>query len=198
MRGTFANVRLRNQLAPGTEGGLTVKDGEETSIYDAADGATPTRACRCACSPARSTARGRRATGPPRGRACSACGSCSPSPTSASTARTWWGWACCRCSSPTASRSESLGLTGLEGFDLDAARGRRAHAAGDRHARRRRAVAFEARVRIDTPNEWQYFRGGGHPPLRAPPAACARIAASATTTSASAAARRTCSACSWS
>ena len=38
MRGTFANVRLRNQLAPGTEGGVTVHlpDGEQTSIYDAA------------------------------------------------------------------------------------------------------------------------------------------------------------------
>jgi len=38
MRGTFANVRLRNQLAPGTEGGLTrhLPDGEEMSIYDAA------------------------------------------------------------------------------------------------------------------------------------------------------------------
>ena len=38
MRGTFANVRLRNQLAPGTEGGLTVHlpDGEQTSIYEAA------------------------------------------------------------------------------------------------------------------------------------------------------------------
>jgi aconitate hydratase len=36
MRGTFANVRLRNQLAPGTEGGITVKDGEQTTIYDAA------------------------------------------------------------------------------------------------------------------------------------------------------------------
>jgi aconitate hydratase len=37
VRGTFANVRLRNQLAPGTEGGFTVHlpDGEETSIYDA-------------------------------------------------------------------------------------------------------------------------------------------------------------------
>ena len=28
MRGTFANIRLRNQLAPGTEGGFTTKDGE--------------------------------------------------------------------------------------------------------------------------------------------------------------------------
>jgi aconitate hydratase len=38
MRGTFANVRLRNQLAPGTEGGLTLHlpDGEQTTIYEAA------------------------------------------------------------------------------------------------------------------------------------------------------------------
>jgi len=38
MRGTFANIRLRNQLAPGTEGGWTLHlpDGEQMSIYDAA------------------------------------------------------------------------------------------------------------------------------------------------------------------
>ncbi len=35
IRGTFANIRLRNQLAPGTEGGVTKKDGEVTTIYDA-------------------------------------------------------------------------------------------------------------------------------------------------------------------
>jgi aconitate hydratase len=37
IRGTFANIRLRNQLAPGTEGGVTrhVPDGTETSIYEA-------------------------------------------------------------------------------------------------------------------------------------------------------------------
>ena len=35
IRGTFANIRLRNQLAPGTEGGVTVKDGERLSIYEA-------------------------------------------------------------------------------------------------------------------------------------------------------------------
>jgi aconitate hydratase len=37
MRGTFANVRLRNQLAPGTEGGITLHlpDGEQTTIFDA-------------------------------------------------------------------------------------------------------------------------------------------------------------------
>src|SRR5206468_12920546 len=38
MRGTFANIRLRNQLAPGTEGGVTrhLPDGEAMAIYDAA------------------------------------------------------------------------------------------------------------------------------------------------------------------
>ena len=38
MRGTFANIRLRNQLAPGTEGGWTLfqPGGEKMTIYDAA------------------------------------------------------------------------------------------------------------------------------------------------------------------
>jgi aconitate hydratase len=38
VRGTFANIRLRNQLAPGTEGGWTLylPGGEKMSIYDAA------------------------------------------------------------------------------------------------------------------------------------------------------------------
>ncbi|MDR3689812.1 MAG: aconitate hydratase AcnA [Fimbriimonas sp.] len=37
VRGTFANIRLRNQLAPGTEGGFTtyLPTGEVTTIYDA-------------------------------------------------------------------------------------------------------------------------------------------------------------------
>ncbi|WP_295406104.1 aconitate hydratase AcnA [uncultured Thiocystis sp.] len=38
MRGTFANIRLRNLMAPGTEGGVTLHQpsGEPLSIYDAA------------------------------------------------------------------------------------------------------------------------------------------------------------------
>ncbi|MDE3205769.1 MAG: aconitate hydratase AcnA, partial [Acidobacteriota bacterium] len=37
IRGTFANIRLRNQLVPGTEGGVTryLPDGEQMAIYDA-------------------------------------------------------------------------------------------------------------------------------------------------------------------
>ena len=40
IRGTFANIRLRNQLAPGTEGGVTrnfLKDGEVTTVFEASE-----------------------------------------------------------------------------------------------------------------------------------------------------------------
>ncbi len=45
MRGTFANIRLRNDLAPGTEGSFTthLPSGEVTSVYEAAS-ATASRA----------------------------------------------------------------------------------------------------------------------------------------------------------
>jgi aconitate hydratase len=38
MRGTFANIRIRNEMAPGTEGGVTrhIPSGEVMSIFDAA------------------------------------------------------------------------------------------------------------------------------------------------------------------
>jgi aconitate hydratase len=38
MRGTFANIRLRNRMAPGTEGGVTIHQpsGDQEDIYDAA------------------------------------------------------------------------------------------------------------------------------------------------------------------
>jgi aconitate hydratase len=49
MRGTFANVRLRNQLAPGTEGGITLHlpDGERDHHLRGGRCSTPTRVCPC-------------------------------------------------------------------------------------------------------------------------------------------------------
>jgi len=56
---------------------------------------------------------------------------------------------------------QSLGLTGSERFDLeplqDGARSLKVTATPDDGER----VEFDARVRIDTPKEWLYFRGGG-------------------------------------
>ena len=70
-------------------------------------------------------------------------------------------WASCRSSSPTARRVESLGLTGKETFDLapleEGATTLKVTAkptAATRWSSRRR-------VRIDTPNEWLYYRHGG-------------------------------------
>ena len=57
---------------------------------------------------------------------------------------------------PDGESVESLGLTGHETFDLapleEGARTLRVKADG---------VEFDARVRIDTPNEWLYYRHGG-------------------------------------
>ena len=36
MRGTFANIRIKNEMCPGTEGGVTIYKGEQSWIYDAA------------------------------------------------------------------------------------------------------------------------------------------------------------------
>jgi aconitate hydratase len=47
IRGTFANIRLRNKLVPGVEGGFTVNHltGEQTTIFEAS-AAYLTQACR--------------------------------------------------------------------------------------------------------------------------------------------------------
>ena len=38
LRGTFGNIRIRNEMAPGTEGGFTIlqPDGKQMSVYEAA------------------------------------------------------------------------------------------------------------------------------------------------------------------
>ena len=36
MRGTFANIRIKNHMIPGVEGGVTLKNGKQEAIYDAA------------------------------------------------------------------------------------------------------------------------------------------------------------------
>jgi aconitate hydratase len=36
MRGTFANIRIKNEMVPGVEGGVTSYNGEQMAIYDAA------------------------------------------------------------------------------------------------------------------------------------------------------------------
>ena len=68
VRGTFANIRLKNLLVPGVEGGVTVHlpVGRADDHLRRGRCATAPRACRWWCSRARSTAPAPRATGRPR------------------------------------------------------------------------------------------------------------------------------------
>jgi aconitate hydratase len=69
MRGTFANIRIRNQMVPGVEGGVTkpLPDGERCRSTTRPCATRPTGR-RWSSSPARNTAPARRATGRPRAR----------------------------------------------------------------------------------------------------------------------------------
>lgn len=104
VRGTFANIRIKNLMFGGEEGGNTLyfgKDGaapEKLAIYDAAmkykaDGVP------LVVLAARNTEPAPRVTGPPRAPTCWASRPWSPKASSASTAPTWSAWACCHCSS---------------------------------------------------------------------------------------------------
>jgi aconitate hydratase len=160
MRGTFANVRLRNQLAPGTEGGITVKDGEQTTIYDAA--------------------MDYQSEGVPLGvLAGKEYGSGSSRDWAAKGPRLQGirfaiaesyerihrsnlvGMGILPLQFPDGESVESLGLTGFESFDLapleDGAKALQVTATPEDGE----PIVFDARVRIDTPNEWLYYRNGG-------------------------------------
>ena len=118
MRGTFANVRLRNKLVE-REGGYTkhFPDGEQTTIYDAAM-ATPRRACRWSCSAARSTARARRATGRPRARALLGVRAVIAESFERIHRSNLIGMGVLPLQFPDGESAESLGLTGEETFDV--------------------------------------------------------------------------------
>jgi aconitate hydratase len=163
MRGTFANIRLRNQLAPGTEGGVTRKlpEGDEMSIYDAAmeyakDG-TPL------------VVLGGKEYGSGSSRDWAAKGT-NLLGVRAVIAESFErihrsnlvGMGVAPLQYPEGESAESLGLTGEEEFSITGLA--EPLNAGDLPRTvtvRAGDVEFEARVRIDTPKEAEYFRHGG-------------------------------------
>jgi aconitate hydratase len=162
MRGTFANVRLRNQLAPGTEGGITVHlpDGEEMTIFDAAmryaDEGVPL--CVLAGKEYGSgSSRDWAAKGP---RLLGVRFAIAESFERIHRSNLV-GMGIVPLQFPDGASVASLGLTCHERFDLapltEGARTLVVTATPDDGE----PVAFDARVRIDTPKEWQYYRNGG-------------------------------------
>jgi aconitate hydratase len=156
MRGTFANIRLRNQLAPGTEGGLTVWNGEQTTIYDAAMAAAEQGLALCVLAGEEygsGSSRDWAAKGP------NLLG------IRFVLARSYErihrsnlvGMGVLPLQFPEGESVTSLGLTGDETFDLAPLEA----GATTLKVSTSTGAVFDARVRIDTPNEWEYFRHGG-------------------------------------
>nr|WP_281379947.1 aconitate hydratase AcnA [Nocardioides ginsengisegetis] len=164
IRGTFANIRLRNQLAPGTEGGFTrdftKDDAPVTTIYEAsesyADAGTPLVVL-CGKEYGSGSSRDWAAKGT------SLLG------VKAVIAESYErihrsnliGMGVIPLQFPQGETAESLGLTGEETFSItgitELNEGRTPKTvkvrAGD--------VEFDAVVRIDTPGEANYYRNGG-------------------------------------
>ncbi len=163
MRGTFANIRLKNLLAPGTEGGVTryQPDGAEMSIYDAsmkyqADGVPLVVIAGKEYGAGSSrdwAAKGTRLLG-----------------VRAVIAETYErihrsnliGMGVLPLQFEDGDTATELGLDGTETYDITGLDGGKAKSVkvvatkGDG-----KKVEFDARVRIDTPKEVEYFQHGG-------------------------------------
>jgi aconitate hydratase len=156
MRGTFANIRLRNQLAPGTEGGYTKKDGEVTTIYEAAMEYAAEGVPTCVLAGKEygsGSSRDWAAKGP---RLLGVRFVIAESYERIHRSNLV-GMGVLPLQFADGESAESLGLSGEETFDLEALE----EGARTLRVTTDTGVSFEARVRIDTPNEWQYYRGGG-------------------------------------
>jgi aconitate hydratase len=165
MRGTFANIRLKNLLLPGTEGGVTLHlpSGEEMSIYDAA--------MRYQAEGTPLIVLGGRQYGAGSSRDWAAKGVYLQGVRAVITESyerihrsNLVGMGVLPLQFQAGESAESLGLTGHEEFDIMGI-------AGDLepgqevvvHARRNggEEIVFSAVARLDTPVEVEYYRNGG-------------------------------------
>jgi aconitate hydratase len=164
IRGTFANIRLRNQLAPGTEGGFTrdftVPDAPVTTVYDASTG------YQAAGIPLVVLAGKEYGSGSSRDWAAKGTALLGVRAVIAESYErihrsNLIGMGVLPLQYPVGQTAESLGLTGEETFSFTGVtelnNGRIPKTvlvvAGD--------VEFDAVVRIDTPGEASYYRNGG-------------------------------------
>jgi len=163
MRGTFANIRLRNKLAPGTEGGITVHQpsGEQMSIFDAS------RRYAKEHVPLIILAGKEYGSGSSRDWAAKGPRLLGVQAVIAESYErihrsNLVGMGIVPLQYRSGDTAESLGLTGQESFDIvglqdgltDMTRVTATAADGTQ-------TVFEARVRIDTPQEFEYYCHGG-------------------------------------
>src|SRR4051794_10653274 len=171
IRGTFANIRLRNQLAPGTEGGFTVDfssatDGDRpvTTIFEASEKYL------AAGTPLVILAGKEYGSGSSRDWAAKGTALLGVKAVIAESYErihrsNLIGMGVLPLQYPEGQNAESLGLTGEETFSIsgvtalnDGPSPRTVHVMASRDGE---DVEFDAVVRIDTPGEADYYRHGG-------------------------------------
>jgi aconitate hydratase len=163
MRGTFANVRLRNQLAPGTEGGWTTfqPGGEQMSLYDAA------MKYQAEGTPLVVLAGKEYGTGSSRDWAAKGTNLLGIKAVITESFErihrsNLVGMGVLPLNFMSGDSVESLGLTGKEIFDIEGlGDGSSETVSVTATADDGNVTTFEARVRIDTPKEAEYYRHGG-------------------------------------
>ncbi len=163
MRGTFANIRLRNQLAPGTEGGWTKHQpsGEQSSIYAAA--------MRYAAEGVPLIVIAGKEYGMGSSRDWAAKGTKLLGVAAVLTESferihrsNLIGMGVLPLQFRTGESAQSLGLTGTETFDITGLDdGNATEVTVTAQKADGASIEFHARVRIDTPKERDYYRNGG-------------------------------------
>ncbi|HMU36393.1 MAG TPA: aconitate hydratase AcnA, partial [Marmoricola sp.] len=163
IRGTFANIRLRNQLAPGTEGGFTrdfTKGGEVTTVFEASENYIAQG------TPLVVLAGKEYGSGSSRDWAAKGTALLGVSAVIAESYErihrsNLIGMGVLPLQFPDGVTAESLGLSGEETFEItgviqlnEGTIPRTVHVKAD-------AIEFDAIVRIDTPGEANYYRNGG-------------------------------------
>jgi aconitate hydratase len=163
MRGTFANIRLRNLLLPGTEGGVTlhIPSGEQLSIFDASVKYQATR------TPLVILAGKEYGTGSSRDWAAKGTMLLGVKAVIAQSFErihrsNLIGMGVLPLQFKDGDSAQSLGLTGRETFDIlgldqGAAKFVKVIATADYG----KQTSFEVRLRIDTPKELDYYQHGG-------------------------------------
>jgi aconitate hydratase len=163
MRGTFANIRLRNMLLPGTEGGVTlhIPSGEQMSIFDASV------KYHAAKTPLVILAGKEYGTGSSRDWAAKGTMLLGVKAVIAESFErihrsNLIGMGVLPLQYTDGQSTQSLGLTGKETFEIvglnrGAAKVVKVIAKGDAG----KTTEFEARLRIDTPKELDYYQHGG-------------------------------------
>ncbi|MGH8643486.1 MAG: aconitate hydratase AcnA [Gammaproteobacteria bacterium] len=162
MRGTFANIRLRNQLVPGVEGGWTshLPSGEKMSIYDAS------MRYQSEGVPLLVIAGAEYGTGSSRDWAAKGTRLLGVRAVLAESFErihrsNLVGMGVLPLCFKEGEKAERLGLSGKETYDIEGLVEGTAEVTVIAKRESGELIRFVAKVRIDTPKEWEYFNHGG-------------------------------------